>query len=80
MTNMEKIFSIVVEKDEEGYFVASVPELPGCNTQAKTLDKLMERVKEAIDLCLEVKGEEAAKTKFVGVQLVSVKVPERKRA
>jgi len=39
---------LVVENDEAGYFVASVPELPGCHTQAKTLDELMVRVKEAI--------------------------------
>ena len=47
---------LVVENDEAGYFVASVPELPGCHTQAKTLDELMVRVKEAIArfLVLEV--------------------------
>jgi len=47
---------LVVENDEAGYFVASVPELPGCHTQAKTLDELMVRVKEAIArfLALEV--------------------------
>ena len=49
-------FAVVVEKDEAGYYVASVPELPGCHTQAKTLDELMVRVKEAIArfLVLEV--------------------------
>jgi predicted RNase H-like HicB family nuclease len=49
-------FGVVVEKDQDGYYVASVPELPGCHTQAKTLDKVMERIKEAIQACLEVKG------------------------
>lgn len=44
-------FTIVIERDEEGYFVAEVPELPGCHTQAKSLDTLMKRMKEAIDLC-----------------------------
>jgi predicted RNase H-like HicB family nuclease len=43
-------FAVVVERDEEGYYIGSVPELPGCHTQAKTIDKLMERVKEAIEL------------------------------
>jgi predicted RNase H-like HicB family nuclease len=47
-------FSVVIEKDEDGYFVASVPALRGCHTQAKSLDVLMERIKEAIALCLEV--------------------------
>lgn len=46
-------FGVVVEKDEDGYYVASVPELPGCHTQAKTLDKVMKRIKEAIQAYLE---------------------------
>jgi predicted RNase H-like HicB family nuclease len=45
-------FSIFVERDSEGWYVASVPELPGCHTQAKSLDKVMERIREAIELCL----------------------------
>lgn len=47
-------FSVIVERDEEGYYVASAPELRGCHTQARSLDKLMERIREAIELCLEV--------------------------
>jgi predicted RNase H-like HicB family nuclease len=46
-------FDIVVEKDSDGYFVASVPALPGCHTQARSLDELMVRVREAIELYLE---------------------------
>ena len=46
-------FSVIVERDEDGYYVASVPELRGCHTQARSLDKLIERIKEAIELCLE---------------------------
>lgn len=45
-------FTVLVEQDEEGYFVATVPELRGCHTQAKSLDVLMRRVTEAITLCL----------------------------
>ena len=51
---MARDFDVVVEQDEAGYYVASVPALPGCHTQAKSLDELMERVREAIALCLEV--------------------------
>lgn len=47
-------FSVVIEKDEDGYYVASVPALRGCHTQAKSLDVLMKRVQEAIELSLEV--------------------------
>ena len=63
-------FNVVIEQDEDGYFVASVPALRGCHTQAMSLDSLMERIREAIELCLEV--EEPASTHFVGVQRVTV--------
>ena len=48
-----KEFSVIIERDEEGWFVATVPGLRGCHTQAKSLDQLMELVKEVIELCLE---------------------------
>jgi predicted RNase H-like HicB family nuclease len=48
-------FSVIIERDEEGWFVATVPGLRGCHTQAKSLDQLVERVKEAIALCLEIR-------------------------
>jgi predicted RNase H-like HicB family nuclease len=67
---MNREFSVIIEMDEDGYFVASVPTLRGCHTQAKSLDELMKRVKEAIELCLEV--EEPTSTQFVGVQRVAV--------
>ena len=67
---MNREFSVVIEKDEDGYFVASVPTLRGCHTQAKSLDALIKRVKEAIELCLE--EEEPAVTEFIGVQCVAV--------
>ena len=66
-----KEFNVVIEMDEDGYFVASVPALRGCHTQAKSLDVLMERVKEVIELCLETE-EEPVLNRFVGVQCVSV--------
>ncbi|GBD87739.1 hypothetical protein BMS3Abin03_01673 [bacterium BMS3Abin03] len=53
---MRKEFNVIIEKDEDGYYVASVPALKGCHTQAKSLDELMERIKEAIELCLEVES------------------------
>jgi predicted RNase H-like HicB family nuclease len=51
---MKREFNIVIEEDEDGFFIASVPELHGCHTQAKSLDVLMKRTREAIELCLEV--------------------------
>jgi predicted RNase H-like HicB family nuclease len=66
---MTREFDVVIEKDEDGYYVASVPALRGCHTQAKSLDVLMNRVQEAIALCLDV--EEPVTNQFVGVQCVS---------
>ena len=71
---MSREFSVVIERDEEGYYVASVPSLPGCHTQARSLDELMERVREAIALCLEVQADAGGNLDFVGVQRVSVPV------
>jgi predicted RNase H-like HicB family nuclease len=66
-------FGVVVEKDQDGYYVASVPELPGCHTQAKTLDEVMKRIKEAIEVCLEVEEpKNRGHTELVGVQFVEV--------
>jgi predicted RNase H-like HicB family nuclease len=50
---MQRQFDVVIERDEEGYYVASVPELHGCHTQAESLDELMLRIREAVELCLE---------------------------
>lgn len=64
-------FDVVIERDSEGYYVASVPALAGCHTQARSLDVLMERIQEAIALCLEVAAEDAPMPlEFVGVQRV----------
>ena len=68
--------SVVIERDEDGYYVASVPELPGCYTQARTLDELMERVREAVELYLEVEGPVAEGRELVGIQFIEVAVRE----
>ncbi|MCL4537517.1 MAG: type II toxin-antitoxin system HicB family antitoxin [Nitrospirae bacterium] len=69
---MTKEFTVIIEQDEEGYYIAEVPELKGCHTQAKSLDTLMERIKEAIQLCLEVYGEGYPSTHLVGVQKIAI--------
>ena len=63
-------YHVIIEQDSEGYVVATVPELAGCHTQAKSLDTLMNRAREAIKLCLEV--EKYTPTNFVGLQTVQV--------
>ena len=52
-----KEYNVVIEKDADGFYVATVPSLRGCHTQAKSLDTLMKRIQEAILLCLEVEDE-----------------------
>ncbi|MCK5723814.1 MAG: type II toxin-antitoxin system HicB family antitoxin [Gammaproteobacteria bacterium] len=73
---MNKEYTIVIEQDEDGIYVASVPELEGCHTQAKTLDELKERVEEAIELYLEVKSEliDEVPLSFIGIQKIAVAV------
>lgn len=61
-------FDVIIERDEEGYYVASVPSLTGCHTQARSLDELMDRVREAVELCLEVEDGAETRLEFIGVQ------------
>ena len=69
---MKREFQVVIERDADATDLASVPELRGCHTQAKSLDELMERVREAISLCLDVAGDEVPSSAFIGVQRVLV--------
>jgi len=64
-------FTVVIERDEEGWYVARVPDLSGCHTQAKTLDTLMKRVREAIELCLE-DGDTPEPLELVGIQRITL--------
>jgi len=65
-------FNVIIERDAEGYYVGTVPSLKGCHTQARSLDELMVRIREAIELCLEVQGDKLESLDFVGVQKVTV--------
>ncbi len=69
---MKRAFNVIIERDSEGYYVATVPELRGCHTQAISLDTLIQRIREAIELCLEVEGKTISPSEFVGVQRIWV--------
>jgi len=67
----QRKFTVVIERDESDYYVATVPALRGCHTQAKNLDTLMKRVREVIQLCLE-DNHAAPSLELVGIQQISV--------
>ena len=64
-------FTVVIERDEDGYYFAHVPTLDGCYTQANNLAALMKRIREAIELCLE-DGDLPMPMEFVGVHRIAV--------
>lgn len=65
-------FNVIIEKGEDGYYISEVVELPGCHTQAKTIDELIVRTKEAISLYLEEQKDIDFKVNFVGLQKIEV--------
>jgi predicted RNase H-like HicB family nuclease len=69
---MTRKFSVIIERDADGYYVGTIPELRGCHTQARSLDELMIRIREAAELCLEAPIDGLAPLDFVGVQTISV--------
>lgn len=81
-TIIGKQFKVIIERDEDGFFIASVPALPGCHTQGRTFAELMGNVRDAIKLCLEVAKENPGYRKqiaafgyqptLIGVELVTL--------
>ncbi len=65
-------FTVLIEQDEDGFYVATVPDIQGCYTQGKTIPEVLERIKEAIEVCLEADKEEIKPMKFIGIQQVAV--------
>ena len=65
-------FTVLIERDEAGYYIAMVPALQGCHTQAKNLDTLMKRVREVIELCLEEENGDLHELDLVGIQQITV--------
>ena len=65
-------YNVIIERDSDGYYVASVPELPGCHTQAKSLDVLMKRIREAVDVYVEAQDDSSESFEFIGVQRIAI--------
>ena len=70
-TSVSRQFDVVIERDSEDYYVASVPQFPACHTQARSLDEVTARIRE-VELCLEVEGPPEEDLEFVGIQRVIV--------
>jgi len=69
-------FNVFIEQDEDGIYVAKVPEIEGCHTQGKTLEEVMQRIREAIEVCLEADNEEVNPMRFIGIQRIQIKKPQ----
>lgn len=65
-------YNVIIEKDEDGWLVSEVIGLLGCHTQAKTMDELIKRTKEAIKVCLEADSDHKVPIKFIGMQKIEV--------
>ncbi|MBI4313664.1 MAG: type II toxin-antitoxin system HicB family antitoxin [Candidatus Omnitrophica bacterium] len=70
----ELAYTVLIEQDETGAYIAQVPDLKGCHTQAKSIPELLQRIREAIELCLEVEGVRVPPPRFVGIQQIRVAV------
>ncbi len=67
---MSQDFYVIIEKDEDGFFVGEVPGLKGCYSQGKTIEELLKNMREVIEICLE--EEHITQNEFIGVQKVSL--------
>lgn len=65
-------FTTLIEQGEDGLYVATVPDIPGCYTQGKTVAQVLDRIKEAIEVCLEADKEEVEPLRFIGVQQIAI--------
>ena len=70
--DMANKYTLIIEKDSEGWLVSEVIGLPGCHTQAKSIDELLKRTKEAIKAYLQTEDSPEVSEEFVGVQQIEV--------
>ena len=65
-------YYVVIERDEDGWYVGEAPQLRACYSQGRTIDELMANMREVIELCREEEDEDTALNEFVGLQRVLV--------
>lgn len=71
MNIKKREFYVIIERDEDGYYIGEVPQLKACYSQGETIDELMANIKEVIELSLEEEGDESL-PEFVGIQKVVI--------
>lgn len=64
----EKVYTVIIEQDENGIYIAKVPDISGCYTQGKTVAEATDRIKEAIRVCSN--DEDVKPLRFVGIQQI----------
>ena len=64
-------FYVLIEKDEDGFYVGEVPQLKACYSQGRTIDELLDNMREVIRICLEDEEPDNV-SEFVGIQRVEV--------
>lgn len=73
MTKKNYDFMVLIEQDEQGWFVVKVPDIQGCYTQGKTIEEALARIKEAVQVCLEAERTEFLPMKFIGLQKIEIR-------
>jgi predicted RNase H-like HicB family nuclease len=68
----QKTFYVIIEQDEDGIYVGEVPQLKACYSQGKTLDELLNNIREVIEMCLDEAEEEQKYSHFVGIQTICI--------
>ncbi|HHP7232601.1 MAG TPA: type II toxin-antitoxin system HicB family antitoxin [Xenococcaceae cyanobacterium] len=71
ISSNQKEFYVIIERDEDGYFIGEVPQLKACYSQGETIDELMNNIKEVIEICLE-ETPEISSLEFIGVHKVVI--------
>jgi predicted RNase H-like HicB family nuclease len=71
INSTKREFYVIIERDEDGYYVGEVPQLQACYSQGETIDELMANIKEVIELCLETENDENI-PEFIGIQKVVI--------
>ena len=67
-------YTVLIEQGEDGAYIASVPAIKGCHTQATTMSELLDNIREAIELCLEVEKDIPTSNKFIGIQQMEIAI------